>query len=264
MNQCVGLAVTQRSILISVVTAGILGLAACSDDANLGKKGAETGGDGGSAATTGGSASSFTGGASSGGGKSTGGSSPNTGGIVETGGTGGTGTGGTSNPPLGGAAGASTRGGAAGEGEGAGAGAGGVGGASAGAAGSGGSDSRDGVILTALLDDASGRVNAEWYNGTDTTVFLRGCSTTDGWYREAGVWKQYGAFAACAVEGLAIELAAGATHLDLAGGVPPDRGDNVWRLVGPYGTGCTSGVKFSQANCTELHEATSSNEVGTQ
>jgi hypothetical protein len=90
---------------------------------------------------------------------------------------------------------------------------------------------------------------------------LRGCATADGWYREGGDWKEYGAFAVCVMEGPAVEVAPGATYNDPAAGVPPARGDNVWRLIGPYGTGCTSEVKFSEANCAELHEATSVNEV---
>jgi hypothetical protein len=165
-----------------------------------------------------------------------------TGGIVESGGN--TGTGGVA------ATGGTLSTGGAGEG-----------GESAGAGGAGG---HHGVILTAVREASSGMVNAEWYNSTDTTIFLRGCSTTNGWYREAGEWKQYGAFAVCAMEGLAVEVPAGHTYQDPVGGVPPDRGDNVWRLVGPYGTGCTRGVKFSQANCAELHEATSVNEVSTK
>jgi len=144
--------------------------------------------------------------------------------------------------------------------------AGGVGGsgASAGTAGAGGAAGVEGVLLTAVLLEPSGFVNAEWHNGTGTKIFLRGCATSDGWYREAGQWKKYGVFAACTVEGLAVEVAPGATYVDVVGGVPPSRGDDVWRLQGPYGIGCTSGVKFSEANCAELHEAISSNEVTTK
>jgi hypothetical protein len=131
-------------------------------------------------------------------------------------------------------------------------------------AATGGTGGAGGVILTAVYGAGSGGITASWYNGTGTTIFLRGCSTTDGWYSEAGEWKKYGAFALCTVETLAVALPAGETHRDLAGGVPPNRGDNVWRLVGPYGTGCTPGVKFSEANCATLHDATSVNEVSTQ
>lgn len=127
-------------------------------------------------------------------------------------------------------------------------------------AGGVGSDG-DGVKLTALYLPGSGVVRAKWQNGTDSAIFLPGCSTVDGWYREGDEWKKYGSFAACATEGPGVEVAAGATYGDPAAGIPPDRGDNVWRLVGSYGTACTPGVEFSAANCAEVHEVTSVNEV---
>jgi hypothetical protein len=120
------------------------------------------------------------------------------------------------------------------------------------------------VTLRAVMSETSPGgpqgIAAEWTNGSDETIFLRGCMTADGWYREGSEWLEYGAFAQCAVEGTAVEVAAGATYLDISA-LPPERGDNVWRLVGPYGVGCTPGEPLSQASCASTFELTSSNEV---
>ena len=139
---------------------------------------------------------------------------------------------------------------------------GGTGGAAgAGLGGSGGSNGGDGVTLTVIYTQGAGVMTAQWYNGTGSTIFLRGCATADGWYREGAEWKEYGALATCTTPLPARELAPGASYRDPAAGFPPNRGDNVWRLVGPYGSDCTSGVILEDADCAELHEATSVNEV---
>jgi hypothetical protein len=277
MNQSAGRFTARFAIPVYSVVAGAVGLVACSDDASLGKKlGIESGtggsmtdmSEGGHTSGHGGSTPGGTSTVSGGTVTATGGHAQTSGGIGELGGSGGSAhpssggaTGGSAHASTGGIVESGGTGGVAATGGALSTGGAGEGGESAGAGGAGG---HHGVILTAVREASSGMVNAEWYNGTDTTIFLRGCSTTNGWYREGGEWKQYGAFAVCAMEGLAVEVPAGQTYQDLVGGVPPDRGDNVWRLVGPYGTGCTRGVKFSQANCAELHEATSVNEVSTK
>ena len=73
----------------------------------------------------------------------------------------------------------------------------------------------DGVVLTAVigtLSDGTEAIIGEWSNGTDETIFLRGCDTTDGEYLdENGAWQLYGAFAQCAVETEAVEIAPGET-----------------------------------------------------
>jgi hypothetical protein len=228
MNESTERPVLRRAIPVCFFIGAMLGLAACSDDASLGKKPTLAIDN----------------------------DPQNMGGTVDTGMRGG-----APNQPSGGAAGTATQAGAGGAGAVDSVGAGGVGESGGGAAAAGGSDGGDGVVLTALYLPGSGTVAAEWYNGTDATIFLRGCSTTDGWYREGGDWLEYGAFAVCAMEGPEVEVAPGETYRDPAAGVPPARGDNVWRLVGPYGTGCTPGVRFSEANCAELFETTSVNEV---
>jgi hypothetical protein len=229
MNESARRPVQSRALSCCCLLVAIWGLTACSDDANLGKSpggSSEAGSQAGGVVATAGNGGAPAASVPSGGAAGTF-SQAGSGEVVDTAGTGGTG--------------ASAGG--------------------AGAAGSGGADDGNGVTLTAVYLPGSGVVRARWHNGTDATIFLRGCSTTDAWYREGGDWKKYGAFAVCVVEGPEVEVAAGATYEDPAGGVPPARGDNVWRLVGPYGTGCTTGVKFSEANCSALHEATSANEI---
>jgi hypothetical protein len=237
MNESAQYSVQSRTLPFCCLVAAICGVMACSQDANLGK-GPVAPSDSGSHA----------------------GGDTHAGGVVTS-----AGTGGTPSSPSAGAAGTSSQAGSGGTLETAGTGSGGTGElpGDAGASGSGGSGDGNGVMLTAVYLPGSGVVRAKWHNGTDATIFLRGCATTDGWYREGDEWKKYGAFAVCANEGLEVEVAAGATYEDPAGGVPPARGDNVWRLVGPYGTGCTPGVKFSEANCGTLFEATSVNEITT-
>lgn len=119
------------------------------------------------------------------------------------------------------------------------------------------------VVLRAIVgeggSDDSSSIIAEWTNGTDDPVFLRGCTTVDGEYLDSGAWINHGAFAQCAVETMAIEVAPGATYLDPA--LPlPDRGDTVWRLIGSYGIGCSPGELLSEAGCAQLLKLTS-NEV---
>jgi len=250
--------VNHPKIPIYCLLASLLGLGACSTDANLGSM---ADGSSGAAAAD-----------NQGGAAGTSVLPPMAGAVGDSAGTGGSGASAGAGSPggmggSGASAGAGSPGGMGGSGASAGAGSpGGMGGsgASAGTAGAGGAAGVEGVLLTAVLQEASGFVSAEWHNGTSAKIFLRGCATADGWYREGGEWKKYGVFAACTVEGLAVEVAPGATYRDAVGGVPPSRGDNVWRLQGPYGIGCTSGVKFSEANCAELHEAISSNEVTTK
>lgn len=248
---------------VCVVITGAWALAACSGNANLGENpnplhGAGMSGVAGTGVEeTGGSINQ--GGSDAGGqsGGSSGGGKPSSGGAAQAG-----------SPPttagvsgMDGTAGTTTEvGGAGGRGPG------GMGGAIAGAdsGGMGGIDSGDGVTLTAILEEDTGYVFAEWHNGTETPIFLRGCSTTDAFYRSGDSWVPHGAFAVCAVEGPAVEVAPGAVYRDPAGGKPPERGDNVWRLSGPYGIGCTAGAKFSEASCAQTLQATSINDVSTR
>lgn len=120
------------------------------------------------------------------------------------------------------------------------------------------------VVLSGILTDEAGQhtIMAQWDNGTDQTIYLRGCSTTDGLYLEDGTWQRYGAFVQCTVEGPAVELAPGERYQDVVGAsAPPERGDGVWRLQGPYGIGCNSGQELSLAGCTEVIDLESENEV---
>jgi hypothetical protein len=261
------------SCLVSPAIAGALGLVACSGDASLGKNTFTTAGSSSNSEAQGGVPTNA-GGATS---TSGAGGSSGAGARAEAGGSGSAVTSGPTEPDdvasagSGGSASAGGRAGAAGNAGSAGttgnAGSGGIAGAigdggatnDAGSAGHAGTDV--GVRLTAVRESGTTRVLGEWHNGSGVTIFLRGCSTTDGWYREGGTWKEYGAFAVCAQEGLAVEVPAGADHRDPAGGTPPNRGDGVWRLVGPYGIGCRSGVRFSEANCAEIIEVTSVNEI---
>jgi hypothetical protein len=57
-----------------------------------------------------------------------------------------------------------------------------------------------------------------------------------------------------------VEIAPGESRrFDL--GLPPERGSNVWRVMGPYGVGCTPGEKLSEADCREVFETTSTNRL---
>jgi len=117
-----------------------------------------------------------------------------------------------------------------------------------------------GVVLTIVVDDGSIGPYALWYNGTDESIFLRGCSTVDAWYQEDGEWVEYGALANCAMETEIVELNAGASQSEILPAAP-ERGDGVWRLTGPYGVGCTPGNLFGEADCDETFEVTSYNET---
>jgi hypothetical protein len=101
---------------------------------------------------------------------------------------------------------------------------------------------------------------AQWYNGTEESIFLRGCSTVDAWYREDGEWIEYGALANCAVETEIVEVTPGTGRTEPLP-TAPERGDDIWRLVGPYGVGCTPGSLFSDGECDETFEVTSYNET---
>ncbi len=120
-------------------------------------------------------------------------------------------------------------------------------------------EQKQAVVLTAVVSPGEG-IAAEWTNGTDEPIFLRGCVTADGWYLENGEWIAYGPFAQCAVETEVVQVAPGETYLDTAL-TPPERGENVWRLEGTYGVECTSGQILSQAECTQVFKLFSDNEV---
>lgn len=124
-----------------------------------------------------------------------------------------------------------------------------------------------GVVLRAVVvpvtPDGTLGIAAEWVNATDQVIFLRGCGTADGWFLSSdGQWREHGAFALCAVETQAVEVAPGETYVDIAGAaVPPNRGTNVWRLAARYGTGCRSGELLAASECREFHEVVSVNQV---
>lgn len=122
------------------------------------------------------------------------------------------------------------------------------------------------VVLTAVIvpvtPDGTRGIAAEWTNGTDQVIFLRGCATADGWYLQGREWREHGPFAVCTAETPAVEVGPGETYLDLVGAAPPpNRGSNVWRLVARYGTGCRSGELFGASECREVHELTSVNQL---
>jgi hypothetical protein len=128
----------------------------------------------------------------------------------------------------------------------------------AGAAGIG-CEHTTGVELTssvAMGPSGKAEIVGRWCNGTSQSIFLSGCTTVQGEYLEpGGVWQNHGGFMQCTWEGYARELEPGQSLLD--GGTPPNRGTGVWRLVGSYGVGCTSGQPLSQANCAQSFNATS-------
>lgn len=123
------------------------------------------------------------------------------------------------------------------------------------------------VVLTAVVmtvrPNGTLGIAAEWANGTGEPIFLRGCSSVEGWYLQGGEWIRYGAFAQCAAETKAVEVGPGETYVDVTGAVasPPNRGTNVWRLVGKYGVGCRREQLFSASECRETHEVTSVNHI---
>jgi hypothetical protein len=106
-------------------------------------------------------------------------------------------------------------------------------------------------------------IAAEWANHTDEAIFLQGCSTVEGWFLTDARWERYGAFAVCAAETPAVEVAPGQTYVDVTGAAasPPHRGTNVWRLVGKYGVGCRRGALLGASQCRELRELTSVNQI---
>lgn len=126
-------------------------------------------------------------------------------------------------------------------------------------------DGAGGVVLTAVVvsvRDGVRAIAAQWLNGTDRVIFLRGCGTADGWYLSDGEWREHGQFALCAAETKTIEVSPGETYVDLVGAAaPPQRGSNVWRLVARYGTGCRSGELFAASECREIHELVSVNQL---
>lgn len=123
------------------------------------------------------------------------------------------------------------------------------------------------VVLTAVVMSASAKgalgIAAEWANHTDETIFLQGCSTVEAWFLKDGIWERYGAFALCAAETQAVEVSPGETYVDVSGAAatPPNRGTNVWRLVGKYGVGCQRGALLAASQCREIRELTSVNQI---
>jgi hypothetical protein len=118
------------------------------------------------------------------------------------------------------------------------------------------------VVMSAARNGAFG-IAAEWVNHTEEAIFLQGCSTVEGWFLKDGQWERYGAFALCAAETQAVEVSPGQTYVDVSGAAasPPNRGANVWRLVGKYGVGCRRGALLGASQCREIREATSVNHI---
>jgi hypothetical protein len=117
-----------------------------------------------------------------------------------------------------------------------------------------------GVDLRAVVTEVSPGnpgIAAEWVNGTLEPIYLPGCSTVSGWSYDGMEWQEHGAFFVCAMEGPMVAIAPGQTYLDTAGD-PPNRGIDVWRLVGTYAVGCVpdDGL-FSEAVCSYRTELTS-------
>jgi hypothetical protein len=112
-----------------------------------------------------------------------------------------------------------------------------------------------GVLLTATYD---GQVHATWSNRTSQSIFLAGCGTVE-WSRfEGSVWVDHGGFVMCGWEGIAVEVAAGASYTETQSFPKGESGR--YRLSGKYGVGCTPGAGLSKADCTAFFTATS-NEV---
>ena len=116
--------------------------------------------------------------------------------------------------------------------------------------GSGGSPG--GVVLIATYD---GQVHATWQNQTSQSIFLHGCGTVE-WSRLEGLaWVNHGTFVVCGWEGIAIEVATGATFTETESFAQAEAGR--YRLSGGYGVGCTPGLGLSRAGCTTFFTATS-------
>ena len=118
------------------------------------------------------------------------------------------------------------------------------------AGGSGGSPG--GVLLIATYD---GQVHATWQNQTSQSIFLYGCGTVEWSRLEGSAWVNHGAFVVCAWEGIAVDVAAGATYTETESLAPVVAGR--YRLSGRYGVGCTPGLGLSSAGCTTFFTATS-------
>ena len=116
--------------------------------------------------------------------------------------------------------------------------------------GSGGSPG--GVLLIATYD---GQVHATWQNQTSQSIFLDGCGTVEWSRLEGSAWVNHGAFVVCAWEGIAVEVAAGATYTETESFARAEAGR--YRLSGRYGVGCTPGLGLSSAGCTAFFTATS-------
>jgi hypothetical protein len=118
------------------------------------------------------------------------------------------------------------------------------------------------VVMSVARNGAPG-IAAEWVNHTEEAIFLQGCSTVEAWFMKDGQWERHGAFALCAAETPAVEVGPGETYVDVSGAAasPPNRGSNVWRLVGRYGVGCRRGALLGASQCREIREATSVNQV---
>jgi hypothetical protein len=118
------------------------------------------------------------------------------------------------------------------------------------AGGNGGS--LGGVLLIATYD---GQVHATWQNQTSQSIFLGGCGTVE-WSRfEGSAWVNHGPFVVCAWEGIAVEVAAGASYTETQSFARAEAGR--YRLSGRYGVGCTPGLGLSGAGCTAFFTATS-------
>ena len=116
--------------------------------------------------------------------------------------------------------------------------------------GSGGSPG--GVLLVATYD---GQVHATWQNQTSQSIFLYGCGTVEWSQLEGADWVNHGAFVVCGWEGVAVEVAAGATYTETQSFARAEAGR--YRLSGRYGVGCTPGLGLSNAGCTAFFTATS-------
>lgn len=117
------------------------------------------------------------------------------------------------------------------------------------------------AVVTEVSDGASG-IAGEWTNGLDEPIFLQGCSTTSGWYRDGNEWIENGGFVLCFAEGPMVVVGPGEVYVDFAGVPPANRGTNTWRLQGSYGVGCVPAEGlFSESQCAAVTEIISENEV---
>jgi hypothetical protein len=112
--------------------------------------------------------------------------------------------------------------------------------------------SPSGVLLTSTYD---GQVHATWQNQTSQSIFLAGCGTVEWSRLEGADWVNHGGFVMCVWEGVAVEVAAGATYTETQGFARAEAGR--YQLSGQYGVGCTPGLALSKAGCTAFFTATS-------